>query len=200
MKRVPLPDDLVAEARAMHETDARGYHSWSHPLDMLEASQPIRALLHDRLAIMAAIILHDIVYDPRRADNEERSALFAERRLADVVPEITVQRTARMIRATAKHKPHEGLSDEDLSDTSHFLDLDLAVLGADQMKFERYEAGVRHEYRHVEWSAYARGRAAILEAFLERPHIYFTDWGRSTFEARARRNLMQSIGRLRQSV
>lgn len=105
-----------------------------------------------------------------------------------------------MVRATAKHRPQEGLSTDDLHDTLHFLDLDLSILGADQVRFDAYEAGVRHEYRHVEWATFAERRAGILARFLERESLYQTDWGRLEFEARARRNLTRSIARLRQAA
>ena len=197
MNRMPLPDDFVSEVRAMHEGDDRGYHAWSHPLDMIETLQPIRRLIRDRLALLAAIVTHDAIYDPRRQDNEEQSALYAERRLANVLPEKSLRHTARMIRATATHRPQDDLSEDDLSDTLHFLDLDLSILGADQRRFDAYEAGVRHEYRHVEWTAFATRRAGILERFLQRDHLYATEWGRTSFEARARRNLRRSIATLR---
>lgn len=197
MNIMPLPDDLVAELRSMHEGEDRGYHAWSHPLDMIQTMQPIRHLLHDKLAFLAAIVTHDAIYDPRRPDNEEQSALYAERRLTGVIPDVSLGRALRMIRATASHRPQEALSDVDLSDTLHFLDLDLSILGADRARFDAYEAGVRHEYRHVEWAAFASRRADLLERFLQRPVIYATDWGRSSFEAAARRNLRRSIAQLR---
>lgn len=200
MNIMPLPDDFVGEVRTMHEGEDRGYHAWSHPLDMIQTMQPIRHLLHDKLAFLVAIVTHDAIYDPRRHDNEEQSALYAERRLAGVIPDVSLLRTARMIRATASHRPQDDLSDDDLWDTLHFLDLDLSILGADRIRFDAYEAGVRHEYRHVEWAQFASRRADLLERFLQRPVIYATDWGRSSFEAGARRNLRRSIAQLRMAA
>jgi predicted metal-dependent HD superfamily phosphohydrolase len=188
-----LPDDLVAEIRAMHEGENRGYHAWSHPLRMLDDVRAVRDRLHDLLAVRCAIVTHDVVYDPRRRDNEERSAAFARSRLAGHVPDGTLDRVVRMVEATARHAVQDGLSADDASDTSHFLDLDLSIFGADPAAFEEYERGVRHEYRHVDLADYAAARAGILRAFLARGSIYLTEWGRDSFEMRARRNVARSI-------
>lgn len=196
-RTVPLPHDVLAEIHSMHEGEDRGYHAWSHPLDMLRILETIPADIHDRLSLVYATVTHDAVYDPRRIDNEELSARFAERRLAGVVPAETLARTARLIRATARHVPQDGLSPEDLSDTMHFLDLDLSILGSSRDRFDAYEAGVRHEYRHVEWQTFATRRAGILEGFLRRDTIYMTWWGRSSFERAARDNMARSVRALR---
>jgi len=197
---VPLPYETIAELRSMHEDENRGYHAWSHPLAMLRTMATIPSTLHDRLAFLCSVVTHDVVYDPRRTDNEELSAQFAERRLAGLVPADTLARTARMNRATARHAPQDGLSAEDLSDTMHFLDLDLSILGTDEETFCHYEAGVRYEYRHVDWTLFATRRADILEGFLRRDAIYLTDWGRLSFEQAARHNLARSIETLRMAA
>lgn len=199
-QQVPLPYELVAELRSMHEDEGRGYHAWSHPLDMLRTMDTIPSPLRDRLAFICSVVTHDVVYDPRRSDNEELSAQFAEGRLAGLVPAETLARTARMNRATARHRPQEGLSADDLFDTMHFLDLDLSILGAAEDRFQHYEAGVRYEYRHVEWETFATRRADILEGFLRRETIYLTDWGRRSFEEAARHNMARSIETLRMAA
>ena len=78
-----------------------------------------------------------------------------------------------------------------------FLDMDLSILGASPEAFDAYEAGVRHEYREVPEEAFRNGRAAILEGFLARDFLYFSDWGRAQFERAARTNLKASIVKLR---
>lgn len=193
---VPLPYHLIERLRRMHEGENRGYHAWSHPLQMLRTMSTIPVQLRDPLSVICSTVTHDVVYDAARSDNEELSAQFAERTLRGLVPDATLARTARMNRATATHRPQDGLSDDDLFDTMHFLDLDLSILGADPARFDAYEAGVRHEYRHVEWTTFAARRAEILARFLERDEIYFTDWGRRSFEAAARRNIARSIENL----
>ncbi|MBO9500084.1 hypothetical protein [Brevundimonas sp. A19_0] len=40
---------------------------------------------------------------------------------------------------------------------------------------------------------YREARRGILQRFLERPSLYFSDWGQATFEDQARENLAASI-------
>ena len=196
MTRIPLPDDVVAKLRKMHEEGDRGYHGWSHPVDLLEKIHTISGLLHDVLAMRCAAITHDVIYDVSRKDNEVRSAQFARGLLQGLIPEVSMIRMTSMTEATAGHYVQEGLSPEDTSDTKHFLDLDLSILGEDREKFDRYEAGIRHEYRAPPLHEYAAARAKVMSTFLERPRIYVSEWGRDMYEARARRNLKGLIARL----
>lgn len=193
-----LPRDLIEEIAVMHAGEDRGYHGWGHPLALLRLHREIAGRLHDPDAVAAAILLHDAVYDPRRSDNEARSAELAAERLAPFLPEPRVQRVRRLIEATARHTvPSDALADE-VTDIQLFLDMDLSILGASEAEFDAYEDGVRHEYRHMAPVAFAVGRAAILERFLGRPQIYLTEWGRTCFEVQARQNLRRSIVRLKE--
>jgi predicted metal-dependent HD superfamily phosphohydrolase len=76
------------------------------------------------------------------------------------------------------------------------VDIDLAVLGAPVAAFDRYEAGVRDEYRRVPRLLFARSRRRILQGFLDRPAIYSTPYFHDRLEGPARANLTRSIGRL----
>lgn len=192
-----LSDALLEEISALHSGPDRGYHGWSHPLALLKLYDEVEGQLHDPLAVRCAILLHDAIYEPRRNDNESRSADLAKTMLNGVVPEETLGRTLRLIEATARHAIPADLSTDEVADMAIFLDMDLYILGAAPDVFDAYEAGVRHEYREVPEAAFRAGRAAILEGFLARDALYFSDWGRARFEAEARRNLIRSVDRLR---
>jgi predicted metal-dependent HD superfamily phosphohydrolase len=192
-----LGEALIGEIRVLHAGPDRGYHGWSHPLALLALHAEIENMLHDAEAVRCAILLHDAIYEPRRKDNESRSAALAAEMLKDVVPEATLGRTLRLIEATAHHAIPAGLPADEAADMALFLDMDLSILGAPPAIFDAYEAGVRHEYREVPPAAFSAGRAAILEGFLAREALYFSDWGRDRFEASARANLARSIAALR---
>lgn len=192
-----LSDDLLAEIQALHEGQDRGYHGWSHPLALLALFDEVEAELTDSLAVRCAILLHDAIYEPRRSDNETRSAELARRMLGGVVPEVILDRAVRLIEATRRHAIPEDLASDEVDDMARFLDMDLSILGAKPEVFDAYEAGVRHEYREVPEDLFRQGRAAILEGFLKREALYFSDWGRGRFEVRARENLARSIARLK---
>ena len=192
-----LPADLVGRIRALHETPERGYHAWSHPQALLQLLGEVRGHLHDPLAVECAILLHDAVYDPTRSDNERQSAALAADLLAGLVPDATLARTLRLIEATERHEVPGGLTAKEAADARVFLDLDLSILGADAEAFDAYEAGVRHEYRHIPDAAFRTGRADILARFLARDRLYLSDWGHDRFEAAARANLARSLAKLR---
>lgn len=192
-----LNDALLETIRDLHIGPDRGYHGWSHPLALLKLHAEVEAMLDDDEAVRCAILLHDAIYEPRRKDNESRSAALAAEILKDVVPEPTLDRTLRLIEATAHHKIPADLPAGEVADMAMFLDMDLSILGAPPEAFDAYEAGVRHEYRDVPEEAFRVGRAAILEGFLARDALYFSAWGRERFEAPARENLARSIAKLR---
>lgn len=99
-----LPPSLIKTIQALHADPGRGYHAWRHPQALLELMVEVRAQLHDPLAVECAIVLHDAVYDARRADNEQRSAALARELLEGVVPAETLARTVRLIEATERHR------------------------------------------------------------------------------------------------
>ena len=188
---------IVAQARAFHSDPARGYHGWDHPLALLRHFESVRDSLHDPVAVEAAILFHDAIYDPKGSDNEPLSAKLAAQVLEGHVAPETLARTVRMIEATQFHALRDDISPEEAHDTAIFLDLDLSILGASPEAFDAYEEGVRKEYGFVPEAAFKAGRAAILERFLARERLYMSPWGLERFEAAARRNLERSLAALK---
>ena len=196
----PIGGPLLAHIRALHAGPARAYHGWSHVEALLALFDEVRGDLHDPLAVRAAILLHDAVYDAHAGDNEARSAALAADLLGGLLPPATLARTVRLIEATAAHAIPPGLDSDEAGDMARFLDMDLSILGAPEATFDRYEAGVRAEYAYVAEPAFRAGRAAILERFLARAPLFFSPWGRARFENEARDNLRRSIAALRRNA
>jgi predicted metal-dependent HD superfamily phosphohydrolase len=192
-----LPQDLLDHIRDLHSGPDRGYHGWSHPLALLALMPEVEERLHDPLAVRCAILLHDAIYEPRRADNESRSADLARDLLDGVIPPDTLRRTLALIEATKVHAISDGLPETDAADMAVFLDMDLSILAASEEAFDAYEDGVRHEYHEVPADLFRLGRAAILEGFLARDRLYMSPWGLERFEGPARINLRRSIDALR---
>ncbi|CAN5746147.1 hypothetical protein BH24ACT6_BH24ACT6_18880 [soil metagenome] len=144
-------------------------------------------------AIVAAAFFHDIVYEPTRNDNEERSARVAAARLTDLGwPDDRVRTVARVVRVTQRHLP----GDEDI-DAMVLCDADLTVLGTSPEDYVAYTSGVRREYRHVDDDAWRTGRTHVLHAFLARDSIYQTTPAIDRWEARARANITSELVALR---
>lgn len=131
---------------------------------------------------------HDAVYDPRRADNEERSAHVAESELAAAGLAVgSIARVARLVRLTTGHDAPAGDSDGEV-----LCDADLAILAAPAGDYDCYVAAVREEYGHVDEPAWRAGRGEVLTGLLDRPRLFRTTAGRAWQQA-ARDNLRREL-------
>ncbi|TIS59972.1 MAG: hypothetical protein E5W93_11155 [Mesorhizobium sp.] len=196
MENEPLIDEVLkSELSALYRAEDRHYHSLAHIEAMLALAAQYRHLLHDPEAVEAAIWFHDAVYDSRAKDNEAKSATLAEQKLGRRIRAERLGRIVAMINASATHQlpPLDGTA---ARDAALFLDMDLAILGAEPDAFDAYETAVRREYGWVEEPMWRAGRAAVLKSFLARPHIFHTAEFRQRFEPRARQNLERSLAAL----
>lgn len=170
----------------------RAYHTLAHIAAVLDTLDTLRAEARDWPALELAAWFHDVVYDPRRDDNEAQSAAVATRTLAGLgLPPALVDHAAALIRQTQTHIPDPGDPDAPL-----LLDADLSVLGAAPAVYAVYAAAIRQEYSWVPEADYRAGRAAVLRRFLQRPRIFHTERLFALLEAPARRNLAAEIVRL----
>ena len=74
-----------------------------------------------------------------------------------------------------------------------FLDADLAILGADPVRYQAYQRSIRREYSWVSDAAYQTGRIQVLESFLHRDRLYYTALLFNELESIARLNIQQEI-------
>ncbi len=203
----PVFDRLAAA----HSEPARHYHTLEHVAEMLRVAGRLLEPANDGDAIQLAVWFHDAVHDPRAKDNEARSAELMMDALAPFsLPAGLIQHVAEMILATdhlpplaaTNHLPplaRGGRGGADLiaaADTAVLLDADLAILAADEWRYLKYAEAIRNEYAWVDDAAYRTGRAAVLQAFLDRPRIYRTARFHDMGDGPARRNMAAEIGRL----
>jgi predicted metal-dependent HD superfamily phosphohydrolase len=181
----PGSDALARELLGRWREPHRNYHTVAHLAAML-------AIVRERPVVELAVWFHDAVYDPRAADNEEASAVLAERSLTAVgAAQGTVAEVARLVRLTATHDPrpddHAG---------ALLCDADLAILAADPAGYDAYAAAVRREYAHVPDEVFRAGRAAVLRRLLDRPALYRVVPERAEWEPRAHANLTRELSTL----
>jgi predicted metal-dependent HD superfamily phosphohydrolase len=187
---MPLLSQLVGAWGAPH----RHYHSLRHLQECLQLLERWGRDMIARHEIGIALWFHDAVYDPRRDDNEDRSARWAVTVLRDLgVPEDIRRRVGKLIRATRYLSPIANAQADRFDGLDLMLDIDLAILGADRARFEEYERQVRLEHPHVPDEAFARARADFVEALLGTSPLFRTELARAELEARARDNLQRSL-------
>lgn len=181
-------DALVAHYSEPH----RAYHNLAHISDCLEQFEPVRSYAHNPEAVELAIWYHDVIYDPRAKDNEERSAEVAVRTAGEAGLPASFQGSVKaLILATKKH-------DASLDrDAALMVDVDLSILGREPDRFDQYEGQIRQEYDWVSEEAFTAGRTAVLESFLARPAVYGTEFFKNRYERQARENIERSIRNLR---
>lgn len=194
----PAPESLLADLRARHAEPQRAYHTWAHIEALLALYRETQPLLNDPEAVLYAILFHDAVYEPTRADNEERSADLLREAARDLLAPATLERAAGLVLATKKHAVPADWDEAARADAALFLDMDLSILGADEARFDAYEQEVRAEYAFVSDPLFKAGRARILSDLAGRKSLFLSDWGRARFEGQARRNIARSLARLRE--
>ena len=164
----------------------RFYHTLDHVLAVLATAGSLASYTKNLNAVKLATWLHDVIYDSRASDNEERSAEYALCLCEELaIPE--GERVAALIRKTKTHDAGDDV------DAQVLLDADLAILGASESDYLAYAENIRREYAWVPESDYRKGRRQVLERFLTRPRIFHF---LSHLEEPARRNLAAEIARL----
>lgn len=183
--RWPGPAVLGEELLRRYAEPHRRYHDATHLAEVLDRVDELAGEAGDPGAVRLAAWFHDAVYRPLRGDNEDRSAILAERMLAGTgLPADTVANVARLVRLTATHDPEPGDRDGAV-----LCDADLAILAADPERYAAYAAAVREEYAEVPEETFRAGRAGLLRRLLDRPALYRTSPARARWEATARHNL-----------
>ncbi len=188
-----ITNDCFEELVHMYSTPPRAYHNLDHVMQCLDEFEQIVSSAEDANAVEFAIWYHDCIYDSTRKDNEDMSASKAY----DVALMLGqsfgfADKVAGLIDAT-KHRRTPPWS----QDAKLIIDIDLSILGQSDAVFDEYEENIRKEYRFVPDDFFRSGRAEILQSFLDRPSIYYTDFFKAKYEEPARRNLKRSIAKLK---
>ncbi|WP_433242232.1 HD domain-containing protein [Streptosporangium sp. CA-135522] len=184
----PEAESLGRELIARYGEPHRRYHTTDHLEAVLNHVDTLAGSAADPDLVRLAAWFHDAVYDPRRGDNEERSARLAERALPEMgLSADAVATVARLVRLTLTHDPAP-----DDADGAVLCDADLAILAAPPEVYAAYAAAVRQEYSFVPDDAFRRGREAVLRSLLDLPVIFRI----ADLEAPARANIHAELERL----
>ena len=191
-----LPPAQQAALEAAYATPPRAYHDVAHVGAVLRHYHEVAAGPGWRQSVETwlAVLYHDAVYEPGRADNEARSALLAREHIARWLPGagIDVERVAQLVELTARHGQLQ--PDEVDRDAALFLDCDMAILGASPAIFDAYDHGIAAEYRgRVPAFVYRLNRRRFLKVLLARERIFLSDFFHARLDAQARANLRRAL-------
>ena len=195
------PDDAQAlwQSIFVHYGESqRAYHTLSHIEQLLVQFDSIKHNLSEPHIVALALYYHDVIYNPTRADNEQKSAEYAVGALSSYLSPEQCQDIYALIMMTANHQIDESIdsveySSVKYSDAAYLLDMDLSILGAPWPTYEQYAQAIRQEYAHVADDNYRDGRTAVLQGLLAHPKLYLTDYYYSQLEAQARDNIKREL-------
>ena len=170
----------------------RHHHNLDHLDFCLGELEGVRHLMERPAEVFFAAFAHDVVHEPRRADNETRSVEWALKVLEEAqVPAEVRERVAWLVLATRHDQVPADL------DAQLLMDADLAIMGQPPEPFAEYERTSRREYHHLPRVLYRVGRARVLRGLLRRHALFLSEAFRDRYEEAARANLEHTVGKLR---
>jgi predicted metal-dependent HD superfamily phosphohydrolase len=148
----------------MWNESQRAYHTQNHLIELIDQINENKSRLSQKQyeKLMLCALFHDIVYDPMRQDNEEKSAEFflnccVEKNNPDVLD------IKQMILDTKTHE-----SNSELSELFNYFDM--KVVEGDFEKLLEWESGIYQEFQAY-GDLYKTGRLHFLESLLDKyPH------------------------------
>lgn len=168
------------------ESNQRYYHTLEHIEEGLAAIEQLSfscgLSYTTKLAVQFAFWFHD------SGRNEQHSADIANFVLWTGRRSDLCSRVQELIKMTAHDVPLDGYVSSTI-----ILDADLSILASAPVRFDRYEADIRKEYDWVSEEVFRTERRKILQRFLDRATIYYTDHGKREWEDKARANLHRSV-------
>ena len=191
--------ELEAELRAAYEAANRKYHNWLHITSLLADFHRLKDHWRHPEAVETAILWHDFVYVALSPSNEADSAeqmLERLKELAELAEPSVLADAHALIITTASHTVPNDMTAELALDCALFLDMDMAILGADRAAFDQYDSAIREEFAIVPDEVYRPRRAEVLAGFLARDDLYLTETFKRGHDKQARANLQRAISRL----
>ncbi len=190
MQAFGLQDNLVTYGLLIgaYSEKHRYYHTSVHISNCLKWHDCVSDLVMKSKENEFALWFHDVIYNPHSASNELKSAELAVDFLrSNSVKEAITKRIHDLIMVT-RHTTPVRTCDEAL-----MVDIDLAILGAEADQYNRYEVGIRNEYKWVPNIIFRKKRKKVLASLLAREAIYRNDYFQKKLEKRARANIINAI-------
>lgn len=190
---IPKKDSrkILEEVIEKYSEPHRSYHNLSHIYSLLMMAEEYYDFIENPILFELSIWFHDLIYDPSRNDNEEKSAERAVELLSPFLADSFLENLKKMILSTIKHSPILKDHDNEL-----FLDLDMSVLATEPEIYLQYTAAIRKEFNIFPDDIYQAGRKSVLQKFIAGDHIFMTDFFKENFEKQAIENIQNELARI----
>ncbi len=171
----------------------RFYHTWhGHIHDCALEFQQCSEKFQNPGVVFFALVLHDIFYDVKQFDNEEKSAYFGYMLAMSMGFSENFARRASDLILLTKHQTEIDESSD--PDAAMFLDIDMCILGKGKKIFDEYTEGIHQEYlRCFGKSEFFSARVLFLETLMKRKQIFHSEFFRQMYEKQARENIAKAI-------
>ena len=198
LNRKPIPLKIFTNLQNRYSETHRYYHTWKHIEQLTKQYEKIENKLSYKGAVFVALLYHDAIYDTHSSQNEAKSAELLIDDLTNYLEPDDCSFAVTLIQATKNHTmPIAVQNDARREDCKLFLDMDMSILGSHIEEYEEYSRNIRNEYLHVAYEKYKIGRLAVLDTFMKRSKIYFSDYYHNMLEHNARANMQLEITKLR---
>lgn len=181
---------MMLELTAAYTEPHRYYHTLRHIYEMFAALHATGFSLSTEQ--MLAVWFHDVVYDPQRKDNEERSAEKMLELVSDydrVCPTEDIAMVEQIILDTKDHAPA-------MDESRPVLDADMCILGSSWDRYVEYTRQIGAEYSFLSLEEGLVLRKTFLRRWLGFQTLFQTPEFRILYEKRARQNLQAELGHL----
>ncbi|ADV48787.1 hypothetical protein Celal_1475 [Cellulophaga algicola DSM 14237] len=172
-----------------YSSNSRYYHTLDHIEHMLKELNKVETEVNNLDTLLFSIFYHDSIYSATKSDNEHRSAVLFQKRIAKTSFK-NIKECMAQIEATKEHKLSEN------KDINILLDVDLTILGQGTETYKKYAEQIRKEYQIYPDFMYRKGRKQVLKSILELDTIYKTNVFIKEYETQARENLSTELKEL----
>jgi predicted metal-dependent HD superfamily phosphohydrolase len=181
--------------RTLYTHPVRAYHNLDHIAHVLSVFDSVRMLADERDIVEFALWVHDCVFFPERADNEDRSADAAGMMagLLGCQPDFAARVRECILATHHSEAPPKG-------DASLVADIDLAILAAPEAEYDAYAAAIRREFGFATDEQFRDGRMAFLQRMIDKDQIFATPHFRREMERAARENLQRELDELERAA
>jgi predicted metal-dependent HD superfamily phosphohydrolase len=165
----------------------RYYHNLEHVLHLLNLIDGQNLSRENRICLILTAFYHDAVYSATSKNNELESAKLLLKDFGGLETQnFLVTAAARIIFDTQFHESNDPLS-------QLFFDMDLSILGTDEVSYEIYTKQIRQEYSAIPKLLYRKGRKEFIKYTIEKKSIYQTKQFINEFENQAIENLNREL-------